>query len=158
MPTRAPRGAATRWLTDDEMAAWLPLLRLVQLLPQALDRQLREQAGIHHAYYAILAVLSAEPERRLAMSELARLSATSQSRVSRAVTSLEGRGWVVRRPCPTDKRVQYAELTDAGLAVLERVAPGHVAEVRRLVFDRLSARDVADLRRIATTLSAQLED
>ena len=47
-----------RWLDDDEMATWLPLLRVVQLLPQALDRQLREQTGINHVYWTLLAVLS----------------------------------------------------------------------------------------------------
>src|SRR3712207_8247722 len=37
-----------RWLDEEEMAAWLPLVQLVHLLPQALDKQLREGAGISH--------------------------------------------------------------------------------------------------------------
>ncbi len=28
-----PAAPAVRWLTQEEMAAWLPLLRVVQLLP-----------------------------------------------------------------------------------------------------------------------------
>ena len=73
---------APRWLSDDEMAAWLPLVRLLGLLPQALDRQLREEAGISHVYYQLLALLSAEPDDALRMSELARRSGT-RTRVSR---------------------------------------------------------------------------
>ncbi len=149
---------AARWLDDDEMAAWLPLLRMVQLLPQALDRQLREQAGINHVYYSMLAVLSAQPERRLPVTELARLSAMSQSRASHAVTSLEERGWLERQQCPSDRRVQYVALTPAGQAVLEATAPDHVAEVRRLVFDRLHRDELDQVRRLALNVLAALDD
>ena len=152
-----PDASATRWLTEEEMAAWLPLLRVVQLLPQAMDRQLRQEAGIGHAYYQVLAMLSAAPERTLSMGELARLAATSPSRLSHAVAAMEERGWVTRRPCPTNRRIQYATLTDGGLSLLEGVAPGHVAEVRRLVFDRLTQDEVTRLRALAIELLAGLD-
>ena len=60
-------------------------------------------------------------------------------------------------PCPTNRRIQYATLTDAGLSLLEGAAPGHVAEVRRLVFDRLSRDDVPRLRSLALELLAGLD-
>ena len=154
----APEQAEPRWLTETEMQSWLPLLRVVQRLPQSLDRQLREQAGINHVYYMMLGILSGQPERRLPLTELARLAAMSQSRTSHAVTSLEQKGWVQRQPCPTDRRVQFSVLTDDGMQVLADTAPGHVAEVRRLVFDQLDADDLADLRRIALKLVAVLDD
>ena len=156
MPTTTTQ--APRWLTPGEMATWLPLLRVVQLLPQALDKQLREQTGINHVYYTLLAVLSAHADRRLPLTELARAAAMSQSRASHAVTALQERGLVDRCPCPTDRRVQYVQLTEAGGALLEEHAPGHVAEVRRLVFDRLDERDVDDLRRVASKLLTGLDD
>ncbi|MGY1725168.1 MarR family winged helix-turn-helix transcriptional regulator [Blastococcus sp. SYSU DS0533] len=141
-----------RWLDDEEMATWLSLVQVLQLLPQALDRQLRQDAGIKHAYYQVLAVLSAQPERTLSMGELARQTATSPSRLSHAVAAMEEQGWVSRWPCPTNRRIQYATLTDPGMSLLERVAPGHVAEVRRLVFDRLTSAEVTQLRSIALRL------
>ncbi len=150
--------AEPRWLTDDEMAAWLPLVRFVHLLPQALDRQLREEAGISHVYYQILAMLSEAPDGRMRMSELARLTSTSTSRLSHAVAALEERGWVMRSSCPTDRRGQLAELTAAGRGELERTAPGHVAEVRRRVFDALSDSEVAQLRALAEKLSRAATD
>ena len=61
-----------RWLDDEEMAAWLPLVRLLTTLPNALDTQLREEAGISHLYYQVLVMLSATSEGALRMSELAR--------------------------------------------------------------------------------------
>ena len=150
--------AEPRWLTDHEMAAWLPLVRFVHLLPQALDRQLREEAGISHVYYQILAMLSSAPAGRLRMSELAGLTSTSTSRLSHAVAALEERGWVVRTSCATDRRGQLAELTESGRRELERTAPGHVTEVRRRVFDVLSGDEVAQLRALAEKLSAAAAD
>lgn len=141
-----------RWLSQAEMAAWLPLVRLVTLLPQRLDRQLRDDAGIGHVYYQILAMLSQAPDDRLRMSELAALTATSLSRLSHAVATLEARGWVTRCPAETDGRGQLTRLTAAGRAAIEQVAPGHVGEVRRLVFDRLTADEVDQLARIAGKL------
>jgi len=146
-----------RWLDEQEMAAWLPLMRVLQLLPQQLDRQLREQAGINHTYYMIMVLLSAQLEREMTLSSLAQGVGMIPSRLTHALTSLEGRGWVARKRCATDRRVQYARLTDDGLRALEQAAPGHVAEVRRTVIDRLSRRDLADLRRIAEKIAAPLE-
>jgi DNA-binding MarR family transcriptional regulator len=147
-----------RWLDEEEMAAWLPLVRVVTLLPQALDRQLREDAGISHVYYQLLAMLSAAPDRSLRMTELARLTAISPSRLSHAVSSLEARGWVARATCAEDGRGQLARLTEEGRRLLEQTAPGHVAEVRRLVFDQLTPEQVAQLRDLATAVSGALPD
>ncbi|MEU8816902.1 MarR family transcriptional regulator [Actinoplanes sp. NPDC048796] len=141
-----------RWLDDDEMGAWLDIAQILMLMPAALDRQLREDTGIPHAYYQILATLSAAPDRCMRMTDLAKAVGTTLSRLSHAVTSLEQRGWLQRRACPTDKRGQMAHLTDAGLATLEAAAPGHVAEVRRLIFDHLTADDIAQLRAVTAKL------
>lgn len=115
-----------RWLSQAEMAAWLGPVAVLTRLPASLDRQLREDAGIPHAHYQILAVLSAAEDRSRRMTDLARWTSTSTSRLSHAVTALEARGWVERRPCADDGRGQVARLTDAVAAVLEAVAPGHV--------------------------------
>ncbi|GIE86494.1 MarR family winged helix-turn-helix transcriptional regulator [Actinoplanes regularis] len=137
-----------RWLTSPEMAAWLNLTQLLMLLPSALDRQLRDDAGIPHAYYQILATLSGAPGHSMRMTDLARLVGTTTSRLSHAVASLEQRGWMTRKACAFDKRGQIASLTEEGRSALEAFAPGHVAEVRRLIFDRLSATEIDQLREI----------
>ena len=142
-----------QWLDDDEMAAWLSLIAVIYKLPQALDQQLRREVGISHTYYSMLATLSAQPDHTLSMGDLARLTFTSPSRLTHAVDSLEKRGWVTRRPCPTNRRVQYATLTEEGVETLRRTAPFHVAEVRRRVFDRLTREQVHQLRDVARALS-----
>lgn len=51
-----------------------------------------------------------------------------------------------------------ATLTDGGFAVLEATAPGHVATVRRVVFDGLAPSEVADLERVCVAILANLDD
>ena len=137
--------AEPQWLDETEMQAWLHVLRLVMLLPGALDRQLRRDAGLTHASYMILATLSDAPERSMRMTELARSTATTASGLSHAVGALEQRGWVDRRPCSQDRRGLIASLTADGVRVLEQTAPGHVAQVRATVLNPLTPAEVAQL-------------
>jgi DNA-binding MarR family transcriptional regulator len=153
--TTAP-ATDTRWLDEDEQRAWRSLIALVTVLPTALDRQLQDEAGVGHTYYMILAMLSEAPERQLRMTQLAEITSTSQSRLSHAVSRLEERGWVERLPCPSDRRGQLARLTDAGYDVLIRVAPVHVREVLRLVFEPLTRRQVGQLEEITTAITRQV--
>ncbi|MBB2943209.1 DNA-binding MarR family transcriptional regulator [Actinoplanes lutulentus] len=148
--------AEPRWLTDSEMRTWLNLAQVLILLPATLDRQLREDTGIPHAYYQILANLSDSPGRSMRMTDLARMVGTTPSRLSHAVASLEQRGWVQRQACPNDKRGQIACLTELGVATLRDAAPGHVAEVRRLVFDNLTPDEIAQLGEITSKLLPRL--
>ncbi|MDQ6848470.1 MAG: MarR family transcriptional regulator [Actinomycetota bacterium] len=143
-----------RWLNAEEQRAWRAYLESTILLFDALDRQLQREAGLPHTYYEILVRLSEASARTLRMSELAQATRSSRSRLSHAVARLEERGWVRRRDCATDRRGQLAELTDAGFAVLEAAAPGHVAAVRRHVIDRLDADQIAQLAAIGEAIVA----
>ncbi len=153
----APSDQDVHWLDDVEMQAWLRVLRLVMLLPGALDRQLRRDAGLAHASYMILATLSDAPDTSMRMSELARSTATSPSRLSHAVAALEQRGWLARRPCPQDRRGQIATLTAAGREVLGKTAPGHVAQVRATVLDPLTPAEVEQLSALLGKIVGPLE-
>jgi DNA-binding MarR family transcriptional regulator len=142
----------TRWLTADEQRAWLAWLGASELMMASLDAQLQRDAGIPHAYYAILAQLSHAPDRTLRMSDLANVVNHSPSRLSHAVGKLQERGWVTRRPGPSDRRSTLATLTDDGFAFLEQHAPGHVEAVRKALFDPLTGAQVAQLEQICNAV------
>jgi DNA-binding MarR family transcriptional regulator len=148
--------ATTRWLDDDEQTTWRSYLWTTQLIFDALDRQMQRDAGMPHAYYIILAMLSERPERSMTMSELARIVRYSPSRLSHAVARLEEEGWVLRVRHPDDRRTTVAHLTDEGMRVVECAAPGHVAEVRRILFDALTPGQVQALRDITAAALSRL--
>ena len=124
-----------RWLNDDEQQVWRSYLRMSRELLDQLDRELQASAGMPHAYYEILVVLSEVPSRSLRMTELADALRSSRSRLTHAVDRLEELGWVERSACPTDRRGTLAQLTDAGFEALSVAAPGHVEGVRAHLFD-----------------------
>src|SRR5919201_4695508 len=133
-----PGVSTVRWLRAHEQATWQAFLHASLSLMHQLDRELQRDAGIPHAYYMILGVLSEAPERRLRMSELAATLWSSPSRLSHAVARLEERAWIQRVACVTDKRGAIAVLTEPGLQALSAAAPGHVEGVRRHLFDQLT--------------------
>ncbi|KOG30105.1 MULTISPECIES: MarR family winged helix-turn-helix transcriptional regulator [Streptomyces] len=146
-----------RWLTDEEQHVWRAYLHATTLLEDHLDRQLQRDAGMPHIYYGLLVQLSQAPRRRLRMTELAKSAKITRSRLSHAVARLEKNGWVRRENCPSDKRGQFARLTDEGTEVLRRNAPGHVAAVRQALFDRLSPEQVKQLGTIMRVMAEGLE-
>ena len=91
------------------------------------------------------------------MSLLADLANASLSRLSHLVKRLEERGLVRREPDPADGRFTNAILTDKGLQTLVEAAPGHVAHVRSLVIDVLSAEQLRRLGMAAERITSRID-
>ncbi|KUN58055.1 MarR family transcriptional regulator [Streptomyces canus] len=135
----------TRWLTGEETRAWMAFFSAAALLNRRLDQQLKDDADLTHVQYEILSRLSGAVGHELRMTELAESVYASQSGVTYQITQLEKAGLVRRRICPSGPRAVYAVLTDAGLATIERAAPGHVTAVRELLIDVLTPEQLTAL-------------
>lgn len=157
MNTATDTAGRDRWLSAEEQRVWRAYLHATTLLEDHLDRQLQRDAGMPHIYYGLLVGLAEAPDRRLRMTELAMRSKITRSRLSHAVARLEKSGWVRREDCPSDKRGQFAVLTDAGAEVLRRTAPGHVSAVRQALFDRLTPEQRKALGEIMTIVAEGLQ-
>nr|BFE74808.1 hypothetical protein GCM10020092_081090 [Actinoplanes digitatis] len=130
----------TQWLTPKQLASWVRLTAILELLPAALDSQLRRDAQLTHFDYYVLAMLSEAPEQTLRMTALAERTTATLARLSHVVHRLETRGLLERFPCPQDRRATNARLTEAGWQKVRDSAPGHVATVRENVIDALTPR------------------
>lgn len=153
----SPDTGERQWLTEEEQRVWRAYLHATTLLEDHLDRQLQRDAGMPHMYYGLLVGLGDAPQRRLRMTQLAMKSKITRSRLSHAIARLEKNGWVRREDCPSDKRGQFAVLTDAGAEVLRRTAPGHVDAVRGALFERLTPEQRKTLGEIMTIVAEGLQ-
>ncbi|WP_250035615.1 MarR family winged helix-turn-helix transcriptional regulator [Paractinoplanes maris] len=153
--TEPPGVDEPRWLTDDQQQAWRRFVEVLIKVPAALEAQLQRDAGLTHMGYIVLVSLSEQPDRRLAMSKLAKAVSASLSRLSHVIARLEGQGWVRRERDPQDGRVQIAVLTEEGFGKIRDSAPGHVEAVQQLVFDRLTPAQARQLAKLAETLLDQ---
>ena len=144
-------GRPSGW-TEDERAAWLRLVAVVELLPGVLDAQLRRDAGLTHFEYFVLAMLSEAPERTLRMTALAQRTNATLPRLSHVVRRLEDRGLVERFPCPEDGRATNARLTAGRLGRGRRRRPGarrrpcahHVLDAAHPRAARASCSEIGD--------------
>jgi len=133
-------------LSAAEDDLWRALMRIILSLPRHLDRDLMLAVGINSNEYVILMSLSEAPSRELRMTELARSSSLSASRMTRVVDELQARGLAIKRASTDDRRGSVASLTVAGQAKLEAARWIHASSLRALVFDhvnRATARDAA---------------
>jgi DNA-binding MarR family transcriptional regulator len=153
---RTTKARATRWLTDDEEAAWRAIASVMVQLPWALECQLQRESGLSFIEYHALAMLSERPDHTLRMSELAALTNASLSRLSHLIKRLEVRQLVRREPDRSDGRYTNAILTKSGHAKLVAAAPGHVATVRRLVIDAVDAAELQQAHDVALRILSRL--
>ena len=106
---------------DPRLSTWAAFLRAHARVVRELERELQAEQRMALTDYDVLVQLAAAEDRRLRMSELAERLLLSRSGVTRLVDRLVAQGLVEREICDTDRRGQWAALTDAGLALLHEL-------------------------------------
>lgn len=146
------------WLDDDEQRAWRSWLALSTRLPGALARDLQAHSELSLPDFDVLVQLSESEAGQVRFAGLATALGWQRSRLSHHVARMARRGLVQRVECDDDGRGAFVAITPAGRASIETAAPGHVATVRRLVFDALDADQVRLLEELTGVLLARLDD
>lgn len=146
-----PASTATRpsqaELSDPELAAWRGFLRVHAAVLKELDAELEAGHGLPVSSYEVLLHLSAAPDRRMRMRDLADAVLLSRSGLTRLVDRLAAESLIRRESCPSDARGSFAVLTDGGAEKLRAARPTHLAGVRK----RFTAHfDTAELQQLAT--------
>ena len=129
-----------RWLTPAEESAWRKYIVASRRLLEALDDDLSAN-GLTLSDYEILVHLSDAEDRRLRMSDLAEKTILSRSRLSHRIKYMEGKGWVERQKCASDKRGTWAVMTTKGWNSIVKAAPDHVESIRNRFIDQISKAD-----------------
>jgi DNA-binding MarR family transcriptional regulator len=131
---------------DPRLKAWRTFLYAHAQVRRSLERELQAEQAMGLADYELLLVLAYSDGRRLRMSELADRLALSRSGATRLIDRLEADALVERVSCDTDRRGQWAQLTDAGYERLRGASPTHLRGVAEHFLDRIPADELASLR------------
>lgn len=145
-----------RWLSSIEQRAWRAHLAVHKLLDHRLDREL-QPFGLSVNDYEILVNLSETSGHRMRMSDLADATIQSRSRLSHQISRMETAGLVARETCADDRRGTFAVLTEHGWATIQKVAPHHVAGVRRHFIDLLTDDQLIELEAAYTPVVDHLK-
>jgi DNA-binding MarR family transcriptional regulator len=142
--SQADPGFSHQGLDPQELGTYFVLMESVSLLQHRVEQQLRAEGGISYVQFQLLARL-ADADGPLTMTQLADGVVYSRSGLTYQAGLLEQAGLITRAASPDDERATLVTVTGAGLALVDRVLPGHVQIVRRLLFDPLSRGDLHHL-------------
>jgi DNA-binding MarR family transcriptional regulator len=132
---------------EPRLAAWSAFLRAHARVTRLLERELQAEESLALADYDVLVQLALAGDRRLRMSELADRLLLSRSGITRLVDRLERDGLVERMTCESDRRGQWAALTDAGHQRLRNASPTHLRGVAEHFLDRIPVLELVTRRR-----------
>ncbi|MFG2560738.1 MarR family winged helix-turn-helix transcriptional regulator [Streptomyces sp. NPDC048496] len=117
-------------IDDPLISTFGRLLEAYTRLERQLGTAMQAEAGIPHAWFETLLRLARSKDGQLTMSALADQVALTTSGTTRLVDRIAAAGYIERRPCPADRRVSYAAITEAGREVLDRAAIPHARNLR----------------------------
>jgi DNA-binding MarR family transcriptional regulator len=148
--------AEARWLDEREQRAWRSLMAMQDGVSEFLERQLRNRSGLSSADYQVLAHLAEAPTGRLRSFELGELLRWEKSRLSQHLGRMQTRGLVSRERCLTDQRGAVVAITPRGADLIKAAAPQHVADVRDVLIDHLTAPELDTLSAIGDKVRQRL--
>jgi DNA-binding MarR family transcriptional regulator len=140
---------------DPRLGAWSSFLRAHSRVVRELERELQAEQDLALTDYDVLVQLATADERRMRMSELADRLLLSRSGATRLIDRLVAEGLVERVLCESDRRGQWASLTDAGVARLRAASPTHLRGVADHFLERLTPDELAQLKTMMDRVLAE---
>lgn len=104
---------------------------LAELTSENTQAIYRKRHELTRPEWRVLVNLAEAPS--LTASELCARVPAHKTKVSRALASLESKGWITRSPDPQDRRVAHASLTLKGRRAFNRIRPEMEAATEALL-------------------------
>lgn len=136
-----------RLVDDERITTFGRLIEAHARLVHVLGQELEESVQIPLVWYGVLLHVARSPNGVRPMGELINATAFTSGGVTRLVDRMEQAALVERRPCPTDRRVQWISLTDAGRKILHRATEVHLRGIQEHMIDPLGREDAIQLDR-----------
>jgi DNA-binding MarR family transcriptional regulator len=126
------------------------LIRRVKQLSTALF--IEECAEFDMTSVQFAALQSIALHRDVDATRLSALIAFDRSTIGDVLDRMEHKGWIIRKPAPSDRRIKMIELSPEGTALLRRVGPA-VHRVQERILAPLDPTDRSAFIRILQQLA-----
>jgi DNA-binding MarR family transcriptional regulator len=134
MPTKTNKEA----LSDARITEFGLLVEASRRLIRIAETSLRESHDLTWVEFEAMVRMGRSPERKISMSDLATQMVLTSGGITRLVDRLTADGYVDRVACPSDRRVQWAHLTDAGVAAVSLALQTHLSDLDDHFFSAMS--------------------
>ena len=124
--------------TKLSLKALVVFLRASQTVQEAMKRDM-EKYGLNNTEFAVLELLYHKGDQPI--QHIGKKILLASSSITYVVDKLEKKELIVRKPCPKDRRVTYASITDAGREFMDDAFPKH-GETIEAIFKDLTEDEI----------------
>ncbi|MDJ0663360.1 MAG: MarR family transcriptional regulator [Acidimicrobiia bacterium] len=132
---------AVNLLADNRITEFGLLVEATRRVTRVIEASLREHHDLGMAEFEAMVRLGRSTDTQMSMSDLAGQMVLTSGGVTRLIDRLNARGYVERVYCPSDRRVHWAQLTDAGVAKISLALETHLADLDDHFFAVMSPED-----------------
>lgn len=121
-------------MASDEIKQSLKLFIVLSRAHKAITEstnQFIQKQGVNPTEFAVLELLY--HKGRQPLQQIGNKILLASGSITYVVDKLEKRGYLARISCPSDRRVTYAEITDAGTAFMGELFPEHEQKLHELL-------------------------
>lgn len=145
-------------MTPEEIKQSLKLFIVLSRAHKAITEttnQFFQQNGVNPTEFAVLELLY--HKGRQPLQKIGSKILLASGSITYVVDKLEQRGFLARISSPSDRRVTYAEITDAGTAFMAELFPQHEAQLFELL-SALSAEEKDEAIVLLKKLGLSIKD
>lgn len=121
-------------MASDEIKQSLKLFIVLSRAHKAINEttnQFIQKSGVNPTEFAVLELLY--HKGRQPLQQIGNKILLASGSITYVADKLEKRGYLARISCPSDRRVTYAEITDAGAAFMGELFPEHEQQLHELL-------------------------
>ena len=142
---------------ENSIAPWLG--KTVKIVEYFLQEQFKEH-GLDLTKEQMVVLKRLHDEDGLSQNELAFLTLRNKSSLTRLLTKMEKKGYITRKQCKEDKRINEVFLTDNGRNVFRRTKPA-INEMISTMEQNISISEkqqiIKTLKKIQTNFDSNIE-
>ncbi|MEG0471708.1 MAG: MarR family transcriptional regulator [Solibacillus sp.] len=145
-------------MASDEIKQSLKLFIVLSRVHKAINEstnQFIQKHGVNPTEFAVLELLY--HKGRQPLQQIGNKILLASGSITYVVDKLEKRGYLARISCPSDRRVTFAEITEAGAAFMGELFPKHEQELHELL-SVLSSEEKATAIELLKKLGLSIKD
>ena len=130
------------------------LVRATDALHELIKKDVA-QYGLNPTEFSVLELLYHRGQQPIQLIGKKVLIASSS--ITYVVDKLEAKNYVIRKACPEDRRVTFADLTDGGRQLMDEIFPKH-EQVINQAFHGMDQREMEEMIRTVKKIGYQSQD
>ena len=130
------------------------LVRATDALHELIKKDVA-QYGLNPTGFSVLELLYHRGQQPIQLIGKKVLIASSS--ITYVVDKLEAKNYVIRKACPEDRRVTFAELTDRGRQLMDEIFPKH-EQVINQAFQGMDQQEIEEMIRTVKKIGYQSQD